>query len=279
MSCVNRARLTQDSRGDKNVQIDLFQAKPVTGGADESLARLDLELADSKARGSDLLITPEMYLTGYNIGADRVNAAAEPADGPMTRRLADLARKHKMAILAGFPERDGTAIFNAGILLDDTGQSVLSYRKTHLYGGGDRAIFTPGRTLAPVVDFNGWRLGFAICYDIEFPELARRHAQAGAEVILCPTANMLPYQSIPNRIVPSRAEENEIYVAYANYIGQEGDFNYCGLSCVCGPDGEDRARASAGTEEVITASLDRADFNKIRSISTHFVDWRPELYR
>ncbi|RNF34165.1 carbon-nitrogen hydrolase family protein [Paracoccus methylarcula] len=261
------------------MQIDLLQASPVVGGAEEALARLDTALADAKARGSELLITPEMYLTGYNIGAARVNALAEPADGPMIVGLADLARKHGVAVLTGFPERAGGVVYNAGILLDADGSPVVGFRKTHLYGEADRAMFTAGDRLAPVVVFRGWRVGFAICYDIEFPELTRCHAQAGAEVVLCPTANMRPYYGIPNRIVPARAEENEIYVAYANYVGSEGEFDYCGLSCLAGPDGDDRARASLDAEEVVTATLDRADFERIRETSTHYRDLRPELYR
>lgn len=261
------------------VQIDLLQTRPAIGGSEEALAKLDSALKDARARGSDILVTPEMYLTGYNIGAAKVAEVAEPVDGPMISALADLARKHGVAVLVGFPERAEKAVYNAGILLNADGTPVVNYRKTHLYGEADRSMFTSGDRLAPVIEFGGWRLGFAICYDIEFPELVRCHARAGAEAVLCPTANMRPYYGIPNRIVPARAEENEIYVAYANYVGSEGEFDYCGLSCLSGPDGEDLARASLDTEEVITARLDRETFRRIRETSTHYKDLRPELYR
>ena len=84
----------------------------------------------------------------------------------------------------------------------------------------------------------------AICYDVEFPKLVRAYALAGAEVVLVPTVNMQPYTGIATRVVPARAEEHEIYVAYANRVGSEGNFEYCGPSCVVGPDGLDHARAA-----------------------------------
>ena len=84
----------------------------------------------------------------------------------------------------------------------------------------------------------------AICYDVEFYELVRAYALAGAEIVLVPTVNMQPYTGIATRVVPARAEENEIYVAYANRVGSEGNFEYCGLSCVVGPDGLDHARTA-----------------------------------
>lgn len=262
------------------MQIDLLQTQPVVGGREQALERLHVQLAASRRRDSDLLITPEMYVTGYNIGRDAVEAVAEPMEGPIVARLSELTRRHGVALLVGLPERaaDG-AIYNAAILLDAQGLPVISYRKTHLYGDADRAMFSPGQRLAPVVDFLGWRVGFAICYDIEFPELVRSHALAGAEAVLCPTANMLPYTGVPTRLVPARAEENEIYVAYANYVGGEGEFDYCGLSCLVGPDGEDRVRAPQAEAAVVTARLDRDEFDRIRRTGTHYRDRRAELYR
>ena len=158
-----------------------------------------------------------------------------------------------------------------------TARPVATYAKTHLFGGVDRAQFAAGDGYAPVVMLDGWRLGLAICYDIEFPETARLLALAGAEAILAPTANMAPFDSVALRLVPSRAEENAVYVAYANYCGSEGEFDYVGLSCVCGPDGADVARAGRGPE-MIFADLDRDTLAAARARSTQLADRRPDLY-
>jgi len=117
----------------------------------------------------------------------------------------------------------------------------------------------------------------AICYNVEFPKLVRAYALAGAEVVLVPTANIEPYTGIAVRVVPARAEENEIYVAYANRVGSEGNFEYCGLSCVVGPDGLDHARAAV-EEEIIYASLPKEHLTNIRKSLSRLNDRSPELY-
>ena len=127
-------------------------------------------------------------------------------------------------------------VFNTVHLADRTGGRLARYAKTHLYGAVDRAQFAPGPALAAPVELDGWKLGLAICYDIEFPEVARALALAGAEAILVPTANMLPFESVATRLVPARAEENAVFLAYANYVGADDAFTYFGRSCVCDPD-------------------------------------------
>jgi len=261
------------------MRLALAQWRPVTGGSAEGLARLDRAAARAAAAGADLLMTPEMGLTGYAIGAGAVRAAADPEGGPLAAAVSAIARRHGLAVLAGLPKLAGDGgVFNTIHLADRTGAQRASYAKTHLYGSVDRAQFAPGPALAEPVEIDGWRLGLAICYDIEFPEVARALALAGAEAILVPTANMLPFEGVATRLVPARAEENGVFVAYANYVGAEGDFAYFGLSCVCGPGGGDLARAGA-EEELIFADLDKAVLAEARRTATHLADRRPELYR
>ncbi|MFT5176780.1 MAG: putative amidohydrolase [Gammaproteobacteria bacterium] len=260
------------------MRIALYQGEPVSNGFAEAQRRLVDICTAAAGHAAHLLVLPEMFLTGYNIGAAAVRAAAEPLDGAMLSRLSAIAMRNEIGILAGFPERaaDGR-IYNSAALIDAQGALRTVVRKTHLYGSVDRAQFSAGSALCPVFEFNGWRLGLAICYDIEFPELARAHALSGAQVILTPTANMEPYRSVATRIVPARAEENAVFVAYANYVGIEGAFSYCGLSCVVGPDGEDLARA--GTQaEMIIADLSKTHLADVRARSSYLQDLRPELY-
>lgn len=260
------------------MRLALDQWRPVTGGPDEGLARLDAAAARAAAAGADVLVLPEMALTGYAIGAAAVAAAAEPEGGRLDMALAAAARRRGVAILAGYPRREGGgAPLNAVRLVGRDGATRATCAKTHLYGEVDRAQFAAGPSLAPVVEFGGWRVGLAICYDIEFPETARVLALAGAEVILAPTANMAPFDSVATRLVPARAEENAVYVAYANYAGAEPPFDYFGLSCVCDPTGADLVRAGRG-EETILATIERGALDAARARATHLADRRPELY-
>jgi predicted amidohydrolase len=260
------------------MRLALDQWRPVTGGSREGLARLDAAAARAARGGADLLLTTEMALTGYAIGAEAVRAAADPVGGPIAAAVSEIARRHGIALLAGFPElgADGRP-YNNIHLVDRDGAPRASYAKTHLFGGVDREQFAPGPALAAPVELDGWKLGLAICYDVEFPEVARAAALAGADALLVPTANMVPFEGIATRLVPARAEENGIYVAYANYVGSDDVFTYFGLSCVCGPDGGDLARAGRG-EEMIFADLDKGALAAARRLSTHLADRRPELY-
>lgn len=241
------------------------------------LERLRTLLAEAKRAGADLLVTPEMMLSGYNIGSEAVSACAESAEGPAMAALRALAQDAAMALCVGLPVRSGERVHNAAVFIDETGAVRDLYRKTHLFGSVDRSQFAAGDQLPRVFSWRGWRLAMAICYDIEFPEVARHCALAATDILLVPTANMDPHRSVPRRIVPVRAEENAIFVVYVNYVGREDPFTYHGLSCVCGPDGEDLVRA--GTEPAMVAvTLDRAALAAARSAVNHLADRRADLF-
>ena len=114
----------------------------------------------------------------------------------------------------------------------------MNYRKTHLYGELDRDQFSPGDAAPAVFGWQGWRLGLLICYDVEFPEAVRLLALQGADAVLVPTANMTGFEEVPRLLVPARACENRLFIAYANACGAEGALHYGGLSTVAGPDGQ-----------------------------------------
>ncbi|EOD67994.1 carbon-nitrogen hydrolase family protein [Amycolatopsis vancoresmycina] len=226
---------------------------------------------------ADLVVTAEMITTGYHIGA-RTHELAEPADGPTAARMSALARRTGTALAYGYPETDGEHVYNSVQLVDRTGRRLANYRKTHLFGDLDKAWFTPGHEAVVQADLGGLRVGLLICYDVEFPELVRAHALAGTELLVVPTALMSPYEIVADTLVPARAYESQLFVAYANRCDTEQELTYCGRSCVVAPTGEVLARAGAGPE-VITADVTRDALAASRVENTHLADRRPELYR
>ncbi|MGN7742107.1 carbon-nitrogen hydrolase family protein [Pseudomonas sp. 22526] len=258
------------------MRVALYQCAPQPLDVAGNLQRLQKVAVE--ASGTDLLVLPEMFLSGYNIGVEAVGALAEAQDGPSAQYIANVAQSAGIAILYGYPERaDDGQIYNAVQLIDRNGQRLCNYRKTHLFGDLDRSMFSPGPDDFPLVELNGWKLGFLICYDIEFPENARRLALAGAELILVPTANMLPYDFVADVTVRSRAFENQCYVAYANYCGHEDEIHYCGQSSIAAPDGQRIALAGLD-EALIAGTLDRQLMLDSRAANRYFHDRRPELY-
>lgn len=261
------------------MKLALFQCSPQVDGISTALTRLDDAARRAAGHAVDILLTPEMYLTGYAIGVEAVQAAALSPSGPSMAEVADIAKRHRVGILIGFPERDEDGkIYNAIQLFDRKGQAHIIYRKTHLWGDIDRSQFSAGQRLSKIIELDGWNLGFAICYDIEFPELARVLALEDADVVLVSTASMKPYESIATQVVPARAEENEIYVAYCNYTGAEGSIEYYGLSTVAGPDGKIVAQAG-GDEDLLIAQLDRDHLDRWRKDNDHLSGRRPALYK
>lgn len=244
----------------------------------EALARLDATAAQAQSQGADLLLCPEMCLTGYAMGPERVAALAEPADGPLSTAVADIAQRHRIAIVCGYPERHpdlGQKPFNAVQLINSDGMRVANYRKTHLFGALDRDQFTAGKAAAQVFEWRGWHLGLLICYDVEFPETVRGLALQGVDLVLVPTANMLGFDEVPQLLVPARAYENSVIVAYANACGSEGSTHYGGLSTVAGASG--RTLFQAGRDAGLQImSLHRADLSAARTHS-QLAHRRPDL--
>lgn len=259
-----------------DLTLALWQT-PHPASTAEALRRLDAAAAQARAQGADLLITPEMFCTGYAIGADRVAALAEPAGGPLAQAMAALAQRHGIAIVYGYPEQNPYGRpFNSAQAIAPDGTRLMNYRKTHLFGDLDHAQFSAGDTASQVVEWRGWRLGLLICYDVEFPETVRLLALQGADAVLVPTANMVGFDEVPRILVPARACENRLFLAYANACGSESAIAYGGLSTVCGPDGRTLCEADRG-DALMVAGLPR---NALRSGSaaSQLPHRRPPLY-
>lgn len=248
----------------------------VPASTDVTLGALDDAAGRAADAGARLLVASELYLTGYALG-DRVTDLAEEADGPGAHAVARIAARHGLAVAYGYPERAGRAVHNAVQLIGPNGEPLAHYRKTHLYGGYETAHFTPGDTLVVQAELDGLRLGLLICYDVEFAETVRAHALAGTDLLLVPTALMRPYEFVAQTLLPARAWENQLYIAYADRCGPEGDFDFAGLSCLAAPDGAVRARAGAGGELVL-GDADPALLAASRARNPYLADRRSDLY-
>ena len=250
------------------LHLALWQCTPLPLKTDANLKRLDSAAKEAAQSGADILVCPEMFVTGYNIGASQVQALAQTADGAFANAVAEIAKRHSIAIVYGYPERDGGEVFNAVQCIAADGSRLLNIRKTHLFEELDRSQFSAAPAHDTLFDFHGWKIGMLICYDLEFPENMRRLALAGADMVLVPTANMLDYDFVATTMVPVRAYENQVFVAYANYVGAEGDVHYGGLSSVAAPNGQ--VLAQAGREsELLFATVDANQLKATRMRNRH----------
>ncbi|MFF9161452.1 carbon-nitrogen hydrolase family protein [Streptomyces longwoodensis] len=254
----------------------LLQSSGRPGSVAENLKVLDEAAGRAAAAGAGLLITPEMFLTGYAIGDD-IARLAEPADGDSADAVAEVAGRHGLAVAYGYPERAGEGVYNAVQLISADGVRLAGYRKTHLFGCFEREHFTPGDQQVVQAELNGLTVGLLICYDVEFPENVRAHALAGTDLLVVPTAQMHPYQFVAESMIPVRAFESQMYVAYVNRVGPEGAFEFVGLSTLAGPDGVARARAGRA-EQLVFADADPVFLAASREANPYLEDRRPGLY-
>lgn len=236
-----------------------------------NLDRIDRAAAEAAAGGARMLMTPELSLVGYGAGAD-LPLLAEPADGRLTGRVAAIARKHDIAIVAGFAERDGEAVYNSALLVSADSRAV--YRKSQLYGPYERRWFRPGPPASVIAHHDGLKFGLLICYDVEFPENVRRLAKAGVDAVLVPTA--LPAGGsadfIAAHMIAVRAFENQVFVVYVDNAGRDGDFDYAGLSRIAAPDGSILSAPDSRGERLLFAEINPAAYATSRAANSYLND-------
>ncbi|MFB9376901.1 nitrilase-related carbon-nitrogen hydrolase [Kineococcus gynurae] len=245
------------------LRVAVLQATGVVGDAAANLARVRSAAREAAGAGADLLLTPELFVSGYapaRVGDD---------DGAAHRRaVAGIARETGIAVVASTVERDGDARHICASLVDAAGEEVTRYRKSFLFGAEEEAVFIPGGAAPEVVALNGVTVALGICFDVEFPEFTRPLARRGVQLLLVPTAVPGPGSGqfsdphrVPELLVPARALENGLTLAYANHHGPE----FTGSSSITDPFGAPLARAPRDAPALLLADVAAADSDRARA--------------
>jgi 5-aminopentanamidase len=243
---------------------------------DPTLVHLRAAAGTAASVGARLLITPELSMTGYR--PHHARRLAEPGDGRRCRAAAAIAAECDIAIVYGWPELADGLVHNAARLVDRHGTTLATYRKTHLFGAVERAVFAPGGRGIVQAVLGELTIGLLICYDVEFPEAVRAHALAGTQLLAVPAALTEEATFIAGGLLAVRAFESQLFIAYVNRIGIEDDQRYCGLTKVVGPDGRVVAGTRTRRDELLVADLDLARIAEARRATTYLRDRRPDLY-
>ena len=230
--------------------------------------------------GADLLVLPEGVLARDITDRHSVLKSAQPLDGPFITQLLQASCGLRLSTMFTLhvPAEAGR-VWNTLITLCN-GQILSQYRKLHLYDAfaskESEHVFT-GKVIAPLVTVAGWRVGLMTCYDLRFPELARRLVWDGAELLVAPAAWMRgPLKEMHwDVLVRARALENTCYVAA---VGECGERNI-GNSMLVDPLGVAILRA-AEAPALLFADIDPARLAQVRKLlpvlqNRRFV--RPEL--
>ncbi|MFE4501955.1 nitrilase-related carbon-nitrogen hydrolase [Rhodococcus sp. NPDC056743] len=236
----------------------------------------------ARERGADIIVLPELSLSGYMFETiDEVRSCAVTATHPVFARWAQALAGSPGLVVGGFVERSGADLHISAALVSAAGVQAV-YRKTHLWNR-EKRFFTAGVDAPPIVDTCFGRVGVLICYDLEFPEMARSLAIRGADLIAVPTNWALdarPYGDEPPQVMLARAaaRTNHVYVACADRSGRERGQEFTGGSAVIDTAGWVLERPDAQGFAIAPLSLSTARERQISRVNHVFDDRRPELY-
>ena len=251
------------------VTVACAQLDPVLGDRDANLAALDGAIAAAVERGADLVVAPELCLSGY-VFESREEAYAH---GESPDALVELARAHEVHLVAGFAERDGVRLYNSAAICAPDGLLGV-YRKLHLWG--EEALwFEPGDLGLPVFATPFGRIAAMVCYDGWFAELWRMAALGGADLVCVPT-NWVPIPgqaegqaAMANTLCMAAAHSNGLWVAAADRVGEERGQPFIGQSLIVAPTGWPVAGpASEDAVETLVAQIDLSAARRSRTFNT-----------
>ncbi len=267
-------------------------------GVDESLetireANLNKTVALIEQAGSEgvQILSMQEIFTGPYFCAEQdtrwYDSVEQIPDGPTTRLMQELAKKHEMVIVVPLYEEDGSGIYyNTAAVIDADGTYLGKYRKNHIPhcapGFWEKFYFKPGNLGYPVFKTRYADVGVYICYDRHFPEGARELGLAGAEIVFNPSATVAGLSEYLWKLEqPAHAVANAYFVGAINRVGFEAPWNigeFYGQSYFCNPRGQIVAQASRDKDELITAELDFDQIREVRNVWQFFRDRRPETY-
>jgi predicted amidohydrolase len=263
-----------------NLPVALAQIRCVPGDVAGNVATMTERIARAAREGAMLIAFPELSDTGYDMAAILDRASSWEGPSSPLAALSASARTHRIAVVAGLSERVGGDVFNGVAVLGPDGRLLARGRKTHLMNLDpvrESRHLRAGDGLA-IFDYGGFRFGIVVCYEIRFPEIARALALAGAEVILVPAAFPQARRSHWDVLTEARAIENQAYVLAVNRVGTDAGIALGGGSRVVDPWGLVVAGA-AGEEALLSAILDRAVLERVRSGLRVLDDRREAVYR
>ena len=253
------------------MKVVVLQMEAAPGDVAGNVAAV-VELAHRYGPDADLVVTPELVTTGYDL--DLLGAAgtelAEPLDGASVSTVAEVAADTGATIVLGLLELDGDAVYDSAVTIFPDG-AITSYRKSHLYPP-EVAVFAAGSSLDTVATPAGV-IGPLICFEHAFPDIAATLALAGASVLVIPSAVGDGYEHLLTLRSRARAQDNQVFVVACN----QSNNGFCGHSLIADPRGE--VLAEAGREpEVISAELDLAVIAVERDHEPALRLRRPALY-
>ena len=247
------------------INVALAQIDCKAGDKKYNIEKMVKHIKKAKKKDANLIIFPELSLTGYII-RDLAYDLAELIKGSSVRLLEEVAKKEEVYIVFGMVERSEKAqavLYNTAVLLGPEG-FVGKYHKMYLPTHSvfeEKRYFRPGYQ-APVFDTDIGKVGLMVCYDIFFPELARMLRLNGSQLTICISASPAVRSKFFEVLTVARAMENTTYVAFVNLVGIEDGLQFWGGSRLIAPNGSIISQAKYDEEDQVIGTLDYADLKR-----------------
>jgi predicted amidohydrolase len=263
----------------RSLTVGLVQMEPKLGDLEANLGRVIRFTKDTARQGANLVVFPELILTGYHqelLGDKLFELALSLEDEPI-RRLANAAKDANAYVVAGFIEKGRIpgVVYNSIVFCGPDGSVLGSYAKSHLFAG-EKLYFRQGASIHPLKTSYGV-LGPMICMDIGFPEVGRILCLQGAELLVAPSAWITEDEDIWQTLLQSRALDNIAFMAGMNRVGDEGKLHFVGRSMMIDPRGHILAELK-DEEDVLLTTIDLDEVMNARRRAPRFTGRRPELY-
>ncbi|MEK8129769.1 carbon-nitrogen family hydrolase [Paenibacillus filicis] len=258
--------------------VALLQMDIAIGEPERNYSKLEslLQQAVSEEGKPDVIVIPEMWNTGYAL--DRIHELADPAGERTKTLLSAFSREHGVNIVGGsIAEKREGGIYNTTYIFDREGNEAGSYSKIHLFRLMDEEKYLQAGESVGQLELDGVSAGSMICYDIRFPELSRKLALEGVQVLFVPAEWPNPRLHHWRTLLQARAIENQMFVISCNRVGISGTTEFFGHSMVIDPWGEVLAEGD-GSEQIIRATIDLGLVDEVRKRIPIFEDRRPGLY-
>jgi predicted amidohydrolase len=263
------------------IRLALAQISCKRGNKEENLRKIEEITVKAKAQSADMVIFPELCLTGYVI-RDQIYELAETIPGPSVTRVEEIARKTGMHIVFGMPEQSEktrATLFNTAVFIGPDG-FIGKYRKMYLPTHSvfeEKRYFRPGYQTA-AYDTPLGKIGLCVCYDLFFPEVTRIARLKGAQLIVSISASPAVRRSYFEILTAARALENTAFLAYVNLVGVQDGLQFWGGSRLVGPTGEVLAKAKYAEEDFVICDVNYTDIRAAETFIPTLRDLRPELY-
>ncbi|MFW6176206.1 MAG: carbon-nitrogen hydrolase family protein [Thermoplasmatota archaeon] len=240
---------------------------------------LDIIKNTAESTKSDLLVFPEMFLTGYSL-RDQLWDEAEEIPGPSSSTISKLAVENNMNIICGMPEKkkNNGRLYNSALLASSDGE-IHVYRKSYLANFGpfdEMRYFKPDNNIE-VFDTPIGKIGIVICYDLFFPELTKSMALQGSEIIVCISASPSTSRKFFEKVLPARAIETTNFMIYSNLVGREDDMVFWGGDQVISPKGFNIAKGKYYEEYLLNVKIDENTLQEARRGRPALSDTRPQI--